>query len=58
MDCLFCSTDKLINFFKSASTTEKPRLMQGLGDRSREFIGDRFIRESIVVSVHTRNIES
>ena len=43
------------NFFKSASTEEKPRLMQGLGNRSREFF-DRFIRESVVVSIHTRNI--
>jgi hypothetical protein len=43
------------DFFKTASTTEKPRLMQGLGNRSREFF-DKFIRESIVVSIHTRNI--
>ena len=43
------------NFFKSASTTEEPILMQGLGNRSREFF-DRFIRESVVVSIHTRNI--
>ena len=38
-------------FFKS----KKPRLMQGLGNRSRDF-DDQFLRESIVVSVHTRNI--
>ena len=43
------------DFFKTASTTEKPRLMQGLGNRSREFF-DKFIRESILVSIHTRNI--
>ena len=39
------------DFFKS----KKLRLMQGLGNRSREFF-DKFIRESIVVSIHTRNI--
>lgn len=43
------------DFFKSKSTTEKPRLMQGLGNRSRDF-EDKFLRESIVVSIHTRNI--
>ena len=43
------------DFFKTASTTEKPRLMQGLGNRSRDF-DDKFLRESIVVSIHTRNI--
>ena len=31
------------NFFKTASTEDKPRLMQGLGNRSREFF-DRFMR--------------
>ena len=39
------------DFFKS----KKLRLMQGLGNRSREFI-DKYLRESILVSIHTRNI--
>ena len=39
------------DFFKST----KLRLMQGLGNRSRDF-EDKFLRESIVVSIHTRNI--
>ena len=47
----------LTDFFKSEAKEEEPRLMQGLGNRSREFF-DRFIRESVVVSVHTRNIEN
>ena len=38
-------------FFKS----KKLRLMQGLSNRSRDF-DDEFLRESIVVSIHTRNI--
>ena len=39
------------DFFRS----KKLRLMQGLGNRSRDF-EDKFLRESIVVSIHTRNI--
>ena len=34
-----------------------PRLVKGIGDRTREFF-DRFLRDSVVVSVHTRNIGS
>ena len=43
------------DFFKSEAKPDKPRLMQGLGNRSREFI-DKYLRESILVSIHTRNI--
>ena len=43
------------DFFKSEAKEGEPRLMQGLGNRSREFF-DKFIRESILVSIHTRNI--
>ena len=43
------------DFFKVESTPEKPRMSQGLGKRNREYY-DKLIRESIVVSVHTRNI--
>ena len=42
-------------FFKSKAEEDEPRLMQGLGNRSREFI-DKYLRESILVSIHTRNI--
>ena len=43
------------DFFKSEAKEGEPRLMQGLGNRSRDF-DDQFLRESIVVSIHTRNI--
>ena len=43
------------DFFKSDAEEDEPRLMQGLGNRSREFI-DKYLRESILVSIHTRNI--
>tara|TARA_B100000287_G_C20573532_1_gene757538 strand:- start:371 stop:1282 length:912 start_codon:yes stop_codon:yes gene_type:complete len=36
---------------------DNPRLVKGIGDRTREFF-DRFLRDSVVVSVHTRNIGS
>ena len=42
-------------FFKSKAEEDEPRLMQGLGNRSREFT-DKYLRESILVSIHTRNI--
>ena len=34
---------------------EPGRLVKGLGDRTREFF-DKFLRDSVVVTVHTRNI--
>ena len=43
------------DFFKSEAEEDEPRLMQGLGNRSREFL-DKHLRESILVSIHTRNI--
>ena len=42
-------------FFRFSATTDKPRLVKGLGERTREFF-DKFLRDSVVVSVHTRNI--
>ena len=42
-------------FFRFDASSDKPRLVKGLGDRTREFL-DRFLRDSVVVSVHTRNI--
>ena len=44
-------------FFRFEANADKPRLVKGLGDRTREFM-DRFLRDSVVVSVHTRNIGS
>ena len=44
-------------FYKNVAPTNKPRLVKGIGDRSREFF-DRFLRDSILVSIHTRNIGS
>ena len=42
-------------FFRFSAATDKPRLVKGLGERTREFF-DKFLRDSVVVSVHTRNI--
>ena len=42
-------------FFRSEAEDAKPRLVKGLGDRTREFF-DKFLRDSVVVTVHTRNI--
>ena len=44
-------------FYKNVAPTNKPRLVKGIGDRTREFF-DRFLRDSILVSIHTRNIGS
>ena len=42
-------------FFRAEAEDEKPRLVKGLRDRTREFF-DKFLRDSVVVTVHTRNI--
>ena len=42
-------------FFRYKSKKDSPRLVKGIGNRTSEFT-DRFLRDSIVVSVHTRNI--
>ena len=42
-------------FFRFDAKAKKPRLVKGLGDRTREFL-DRYLRDSVVVTVHTRNI--
>ena len=42
-------------FFKSDPRAGKPRKVKGISNRTREFI-DRFFRDSIAVTVHTRNI--
>ena len=42
-------------FFRAEADEGKPRLVKGLGDRTAEFF-DKFLRDSVVVTVHTRNI--
>ena len=42
-------------FFRNEATTEKPRFVKALGNRSRIFT-DKYLRDSIVVTVHTRNV--
>tara|TARA_Y100000590_G_scaffold423519_1_gene529493 strand:+ start:221 stop:1141 length:921 start_codon:yes stop_codon:yes gene_type:complete len=42
-------------FFRFNASADKPRLVKGLGDRTREFL-DKYLRDSVVVTVHTRNI--
>jgi hypothetical protein len=49
-------------FFRFEANEDKPRLVKGLGERSdgevaSEFF-DKFLRDSVVVTVHTRNIGS
>ena len=48
--------------FRSKDKVYKPgsgkkRWVKGLGDRARAFF-DRYLRDSVVVSIHTRNIGS
>ena len=48
-------------FYRSAAGEDKPRIVQGLGDRTREYKkedNDKFLRDSVVVTIHTRNIGS
>ena len=48
-------------FYRSAAKEDKPRIVQGLGDRTREYKkedNDKFLRDSVVVTIHTRNIGS
>ena len=42
-------------FFRSEAPDDKPRIVKGLGERTREFF-DKFLRDSVVVTVYTRNI--
>ena len=43
------------NFYKFKSTADKPRYVKGLGDRGQNF-DDTKLRDSVVVTIHTRNI--
>lgn len=42
-------------FYRTEAKAAKPREVKGLGDRSRDY-QDKFLRDSVVVTVHTRNI--
>ena len=42
-------------FFRFKANSDRPRLVKGLGDRTRNH-DDKFLRDSVVVTVHTRNI--
>ncbi len=42
-------------FYKSEASGNKLRLVKALGNRSQSYT-DRFLRDSVVVSIHTRNI--
>jgi len=42
-------------FFRYRAPKGTPRLVKGMADRTREFF-DRFLRDSVAVTVHTRNI--
>ena len=42
-------------FYRTEARAAKPREVKGLGDRSRDY-QDKFLRDSVVVTVHTRNI--
>ena len=44
-------------FYRFEANEEKPRLVKGLGERNRKFF-DRYLRDSVVVTVNTRNIGS
>ena len=43
------------NFYKFKSAAGKPRYVKGLGDRTHNF-DDTKLRDSVVVTIHTRNI--
>ena len=45
------------NFYKFKSAAGKPRYVKGLGDRGHNF-DDTKLRDSVVVTIHTRNIGS
>ena len=45
------------NFYRFKATADKPRYVKGLGDRGHNF-EDTKLRDSVVVTVHTRNIGS
>ena len=45
------------NFYRFKASEEQPRFVKGLGDRGHNF-DDQKLRDSVVVTIHTRNIGS
>jgi hypothetical protein len=44
-------------FFRFAASKDSPRFVKALSNRTRSFL-DKYLRDSVVVTVHTRNIGS
>ena len=45
------------DFYAMAGSSTKPRLVKGLTEeRTQEFVDDKYLRDSVVVSIFTRNI--
>ena len=44
-------------FYRFDAKADTPRLVKALGDRTRAFV-DKYLRDSVVVTIHTRNIGS
>ena len=44
-------------FYRFNAKADTPRLVKALGDRTRAFV-DKYLRDSVVVTIHTRNIGS
>ena len=42
-------------FYRFGASASAPRLVKALGDRTQAFL-DRYLRDSVVVTIHTRNI--
>jgi hypothetical protein len=42
-------------FFKTLPRVGNPRLVKGISDRTKSFL-DKYLRDSVVVTIHTRNI--
>ena len=43
------------DFFKKDAPASKKRIITGLDDRSKEYT-DKYLRDSVIVTVNTRNI--
>ena len=44
-------------FYRFNANADTPRLVKALGDRTQAFV-DKYLRDSVVVTIHTRNIGS
>ena len=52
---VLCLANKKLEKTFIRAKAGKPRTLKGLGERSRDY-DDKFLRDSVVVTVHTRNI--